>query len=88
MGNYFRPHTKQRARIAHVCIACLHQIPVGDTYTAQSGFYDGRAFRNKYHPECMTELFAQMREFCTDEFMPGELEPPARLAHPTQEADK
>ena len=90
MGDYFRPHTKQKARIQHACIACLHKIEPGEVYEAQSGFYEGRAFRNKFHLECASELNSLWREFGDSEFTPGELEPPARLAttHPTQEADK
>lgn len=44
----------------------------------QSGHWDGRAFRNRFHAECWTALIedSEYRDF---EFTPGELDPPARL---------
>ena len=42
---------------------------------SQSGHYEDRAFRNKYHTECWDELNAN-GEF---EFTPGELDLPERL---------
>ena len=41
----------------------------------QSGHYEDRAFRNKYHTECW-DVLCEDGEF---EFTPGELEPPERL---------
>lgn len=63
------------ARKQHQCIACLAKIPVGEQYVQQEGFFQGEAYRNRYHAECWDIL-------CDDgdfEFSPGDIEPPFRL---------
>lgn len=75
MGDYFRPQENRVARKEHRCIACAHPIPKGDTYVVQSGYYDGKAFRHKFHPECADEL----HESGDDVFIAGELDPPERI---------
>lgn len=75
MGDYFHPVTKPKARKAHQCIGCLTEIPKGEIHMHSTGFYDGRAFRNRFHVECWESL-AEDGDF---EFIPGECEPPERL---------
>lgn len=75
MSDFHDTPTRQKARKQHRCIACAYPIPVGEQYTQQSGFFDGDAYRNRYHHECWEAL----SEECQFEFMPGELDPPDRL---------
>jgi hypothetical protein len=78
MSDYFRPATNSVARKAHQCVCCFYPIAIGETYTRQTGFFDGRAFTNKFHAECFEVL-------CTEgegEFSPGSYDPPDRLLHP------
>lgn len=75
MGTHFNDPTRPTARKPHQCIACLAPIAKGETYVTQSGHYEDRAFRNKFHIECWDAL----REEGEFEFMPGDLEPPERL---------
>lgn len=75
MSDYFRPFQKPVARKEHKCIACGYPITKGEAYIVQSGYYDGRAFRNKFHPECADEL----HDSGDDVFVAGELEPPERI---------
>ena len=89
MGTHFHPPTRPKARKSHKCIACWTAIVPGETYVTQSGHYEDRAFRNKFHVECWDTL-CEAGDF---EFEPGELEPPPRThtppnteAKPTREA--
>lgn len=75
MSDFHDTPTHPRARKPHRCAACCAQIPVGERHTQQSGFFEGRAYRNRYHNECWDEL----SESGTFEFVPGCLDPPARL---------
>jgi hypothetical protein len=62
------------ARKQHRCIACFTAITAGEKYVQQSGFYEGEAFRSRYHTECWDSLSADG----IFEFTPGECEPPER----------
>ncbi len=75
MGTHMSAPRRSKARKLHQCIACFGSISIGETYVMQSGHYDDRAFRNKFHIECWNFL-CQEGEF---EFTPGELEQPERL---------
>lgn len=75
MGDHFHDPIRPTARKMHQCIACLHPIALREVYVMQSGYFEGRAFRNKYHSECWAAL-------CDEpdwEFTPGDLDPPERL---------
>ena len=79
MGTHCAPPTRPTARKQHQCIACYATIAAGEVYVSQSGHYESRAFRNKFHVECFDTL-------CEDgdfEFSPGELDPPERLLSPS-----
>lgn len=84
MSDYHRPATHPTARKARRCVACYYPIAAGETYTQQTGFYDGRAYRSDYHAECFEDL-ADEGDF---EFTPGFADPPERvraaaaLSHP------
>jgi hypothetical protein len=75
MSNFFDTPIHPTARKAHRCIACLTATPIGEKYVQQSGFYDGEAFRSRYHTECWDDLSAEGNF----EFTPGECERPERL---------
>lgn len=77
MSDYFRPQETIVARKEHRCVACGYPIAKGETYVAQSGYYDGRAFRNKFHVECAEEL----HECGDDVFIPGGIDPPERIVN-------
>lgn len=83
MGTHLHDPTSPVARKAHKCIACLHPIAAGEKHVHQTGFFDGRAFRNRFHRECWDTLNEE-GEF---EFSPGDLDPPERLT-PTPPAAK
>jgi hypothetical protein len=75
MGDYLASPTKPVARKAHQCTACFGQIPVREKHVQQSGFYDGFAFRNRFHFECW-DILSSEGEF---EFCPGDLDVPERI---------
>jgi len=77
MSDYFAPHTTPTARKEHVCINCGGPIVVGEKYMQQTGFYEGRAFRNRFHVECCDDLGGEEADF---EFSPYSWEYPARVA--------
>lgn len=76
MSDFHDTPTHPTARKAHQCIACCAVIRVGEQYTQQTGFYDWRAYRNRYHNECWDAL----DEGGDFEFTPGVIDPPERLA--------
>lgn len=75
MSDFHDTPTHPKARKRHVCCACCVGIPVGEQYVQQSGFFDGSAYRNRYHQECWDAL----SEDGIFEFCPGDCEPPERL---------
>ncbi|MFO0450764.1 MAG: hypothetical protein ACK52I_19235 [Pseudomonadota bacterium] len=75
MSNLIRPSVTRTARKPHRCIVCYWPIAVGEQYVEQTGYWEGSAFRNKFHAECFEDL-------CDEgggEFTPGCGEPPERL---------
>lgn len=77
MADHFRPPAQQTALKKHRCEGCWWAIPSGESYVEQTGFFDGGAFRNRFHQECWDALvFGANGDF---EFTPGDCEPPARL---------
>lgn len=79
MSDYHRDPTRPVARKRHQCDGCLHWIPVGERYVNQTGVYDGSAYNNHFHEECHEALRALIAEWGDGEFMPGEIDPPARV---------
>lgn len=75
MSDLNRDPTHPKARKQHQCIACYYPIATGETYTVQTGFYDGSAYRNKFHAECFDALCAEGE----GEFSAGSYDPPERL---------
>jgi hypothetical protein len=65
------------AKKTHVCTACGHLIDIGEIYARWVSF-DGSAYTNKTHRECLDELRA-MADYGDFEYTPGELAPPTRL---------
>ena len=78
MGTHCANQTRPKARKQHACTACFAKIEPGEIYVTQSGHYEDRAFRNKFHVECW-ECLCEAGDL---EFMPGELDPPERLQQP------
>jgi hypothetical protein len=74
MSNLIRPSVTRTARTPHRCIVCDWPIAAGEQYVEQAGYWEGRAFRNRFHAECFEAI-------CEDggEFTPGAGEPPERL---------
>ncbi len=85
MTDFYADPVTPKARKRHRCVACWHYIEPAEKYVMQSGFYDGAAFRSKYHAECWDEL---RKEGPTFEFSPGDIEPPARLLGKGDSDDK
>lgn len=56
MSDLHRTPTKPTARKPHVCIGCGAYIPKGEKYVQQEGFFEGEAYRNRYHYECWAKL--------------------------------
>ena len=52
MSNYYRDPIERTARKNHHCVACGGIIKVGVQHMEQTGFYDGKGFRNRYHIQC------------------------------------
>ena len=75
MSELHRTPTRPTARKPHICEGCCHKIPVGEKYVQQEGYYEGEAYRNRYHAECFDVLSAS-GDF---DFTPGCLNAPARL---------
>ena len=85
MTNHRRPPRLIKARNAHVCVHCAYPIARGEEYIEQTGYWDGEAFRNRFHEECFEALRVDSNDD-TFEFSPYSGEPPERLlrpAHPT-----
>jgi hypothetical protein len=76
MSDYFSDPAHPVARKQHRCDGCWWIIPEGEKHVMQSGFYDGAAFRCRYHQECWDELCKLGPNF---EGVPGDIDPPERL---------
>jgi hypothetical protein len=55
MNDFVRAPTQHTAMKPHQCVYCGEMIERADPYYAETGYYDGRAFRNRFHPECFDE---------------------------------
>jgi len=75
MGDFCRPSVSRKAAKEHLCISCGWRIKKGELYDEQTGYWDGKAFRNKFHAEC----FSALSEEGAFEFTPYSGEPPERL---------
>lgn len=75
MSDLIRPHMNRTARIEHRCISCGWPIARGEQYAEQTGYWEGKAFRNRFHAECFDDL----AESGDREFSPYSGEPPERL---------
>jgi hypothetical protein len=76
MSDFLRSSTSQKARKQHRCIACYGVIAQGEFYKQQTGVWDDKAFRNKFHNECYTALCEDGEDY---EFSPGSFDYPERL---------
>jgi ribosomal protein L37AE/L43A len=59
MTDYVRPSIVRKAAKQHRCTYCGEAIPQGELHREQTGFWDGAAFRNRFHDECYQELSAE-----------------------------
>lgn len=75
MSDFHDTATYPKARKPHRCVWCYAGIPVGERYVQQTGFYEGKPYRNRYHHECWDAL----NDSGENEFCPGEGEIPERL---------
>lgn len=75
MSDFYRPSVVRKAAKSHRCTYCGERIAVGETYHEQTGVWDGKAFRNKFHVEC----FEVLCEEGEGEFTPYSGDPPERL---------
>ena len=80
MSELHRTATRPTARKPHICEGCCHKIPVGEKYVQQEGYYEGEAYRNRYHAECF-DVLAASGDF---DFTPGCLNAPERLRSNTK----
>ena len=74
MSDLIRPSVTRTARIEHRCICCGWPIARSENYVEQTGYWEGRAFRNRFHAECFDDLGED-----GGEFTPYSGEPPERL---------
>jgi hypothetical protein len=56
MSDFFNKSETRQARKHHRCTYCGEQINRGDSYTFQSGNWDGRWFESKIHHECFDDM--------------------------------
>ncbi len=75
MSDFHREPTTPKARKVHRCVACGARIQIGEKHTQQEGFFDGSAYRNRYHDECWNVMI----DDDIGEFVTGVIDPPARL---------
>jgi hypothetical protein len=76
MSGFCRPGEAKTARKEHRCTFCFYGIVAGERHWEQTGIWEGKAFRNRFHVECWDELCDDNTD---DEFTPGSGEPPERL---------
>jgi len=63
MSDFYKPPESRMARKAHQCTYCAEEIDAGAEYVHQTGFYDGRWYTNKMHPECFADMCEGDGEF-------------------------
>lgn len=74
MSDFYRPSERRVAAKEHRCIYCGETIIKGEIYKEQTGVWDCKAFRNRFHWECFEDLCE-----CSDgEFTPYSCERPNR----------
>lgn len=56
MGNFYTPSEDRKARKPHDCTYCAEPIAKGACYVFQKGYYEGRWFESKMHPECFEDM--------------------------------
>ena len=56
MSDFYNDAKTRKARKERPCIYCGEPIGKGDTYTFQSGNFDGSWYDNHYHQECFDDL--------------------------------
>ena len=64
MSDFFNNSVNRKCRKEKRCMYCAQMIKVGETYTHQTGNYDGAWQDTKMHPEC----FDDMAEFGDGEY--------------------
>lgn len=87
MSDYHRSPTYQSARKEHLCIYCYGPIFVGEMYANQTGYYNGSAYRNRFHIECFEDC-AEEANFGCDEFTPGRADWPDRVREAVEVRNK
>lgn len=73
MSDFYTEALKCICRIGCKCIWCGEEIARGDSQVSQSGRFDGRMYRNRYHPECWAATATMLkieRYFFEDGFEP------------------
>lgn len=56
MSDFCRDAEWRKAIKGHRCTYCGEDILKGELYQEQTGVWDGKAFRNKFHSECFDAL--------------------------------
>lgn len=79
MSDHHRAATRPRARKEHRCIYCGGPIIVGEQYAQQTGFYDGAAYRNRFHEECYGDCADEYSDAGDCEFTPYSAPYPDRV---------
>ena len=79
MTDYHAPATHPTARKEHRCIYCGGPILVAEQYVQQEGFYDGSAYRNRYHAECFDQCADDCAYYGEWEFTPYGADYPPRV---------
>lgn len=65
MSDFYRDAEWRKAAKEHRCTYCGEPVPKGEFYKEQTGVWDGKAFRNKFHSECFDALCEEgEEEFC------------------------
>lgn len=79
MSDYHRDPTRPKATKEHQCIYCAGPILAGEQYVQQTGFYDGAAYRNRYHAECYDDCAKESEYYNEWEFTPYSADYPPRV---------
>ena len=79
MADYHSAPTNPKARKEHRCIYCGGPIVVAEQYVQQTGTYDGRPYRNRFHAECYEACGDECSDMGDWEFMPYSADYPERV---------
>lgn len=63
MSDFYREPVSRKARKDHRCTYCGEAIQRGEVYSEQTGVWDGKAFRSRFHSECFEDLCDGEGEF-------------------------